>query len=1517
MSKKILSMLLVLSMMFTMLPVLAMAEEADFTVESMEELIELAPLDKKEKTVTTDTSLEDLELYEALTSTMQTNTDTVAENGYDAEKLEDFRSVNYALASETSENIVTGDGYEYNTETKLLTITNNDGAKYKAAWRDEYKDTVTSINVEDAVTSIGDSLFNSCPNLTSITIGRGVSSIGLYVFDGSDNLTTLIVHEYNTSFKTIDNILFTKDGKELVKYPRGKSENSYTVPDGVITIGFRAFYGNKHIECVSIPDSVTKIDAYAFNSCNKLKEANLGDSVKEIGSQAFLGCSNLTDINFPAALTIIGKQAFSDCKALESIVIPAGVNSIGGYAFTDCTKLKDVIMYPTQAPAIDPFLGSKRLFNISMNPNIYIPKDATGYTEENGWTVGQIIEGRAALSDLKLDSATLSPAFSPNVTSYTVNIPYGTTSITIVPTIGLGDSLTVNGYPRASGESISKIMNVGENIVTIVVSNDDYPDEAKTYTIVVTRNEITRKATPSAVFTATDASGGTLTNVTTDMVYSVNSGINWLSISSSTMNITEVTVEHGIQIKEPGDNVWTSDSFVQTIDVNKASVPDGIGATDETSALNDGTITGVSELMEYRKDGESSYEPIAGSTITNLAPGIYHVRYKANGTMLASEDFSVEIVAFTKKTPVITDLSYDLSDVSYNGSPNPLTVTAEGGKDLGEITVRYNGSSMAPTNAGTYSITVDIAGSSEYNSLTELYLGSYNILKINYTGTTALSASILESGQAAATVTLPALPEGACYGTPTASGNVTMTDMSIEDAVLTYTAPTSTAGETGIISIPVTGATNYNDYNLVVTITYTAKTPQAISYEITAINKTYGDEKFINALIQTTVNAAITYTSDNTSVAVVDANTGEVTIVGSGIATITATAAETVTHAQAMASYTVTVAKKALTFKADDKSMTRGEALPAFTYTVTGLVNDDIVTTEPALSTSTDGNVAGTFDITITGGVIENAANYDITYINGTLTVAECLYTVTVTGGTGSGTYAEGTTVTITANDRSGYIFTGWTSADVTFIDATARTTSFTMPAKAVTVTANYRQSTSGGSDDEEDSRSGGSTSNSVNSGSDGSSSGDSSTVIIIVIPPAPDQPDSPTQAEIKVPVTVDADNNVTVNITSQNVTEAYEKALAEAKKNGNEENGITLVLNVDTGNKAIDIIKVNLPKAVQDAIIAKKIVNTIIVVDNPDIQITMDLTTVKEINRQANADVNVTSATVDSSNLTDEAKRAIGSRPVYDLKVNYGSGRQVENFGDGSVTVTIPYTLGENEKAENICAVYIDDNGKVHWLTDSVYDSVEKVLRFSTNHFSLYGVGYKEEVKTFTDIENHWAKNDIEFVVRQGLFNGTSETSFSPNMAMTRGMFVTVLGRMAKADVSGYKESSFTDVKEDAYYMGYIEWARESGIIKGTGDGKFAPDQSISREQMAVILVNYAKTHGFKLPKVNEEKAFADSDKISAYAKEAVQEMQMSGIINGKDSNLFDPKGMATRAEVSAVLRRFVELISSGVQTY
>ena len=185
----------------------------------------------------------------------------------------------------------------------------------------------------------------------------------------------------------------------------------------------------------------------------------------------------------------------------------------------------------------------------------------------------------------------------------------------------------------------------------------------------------------------------------------------------------------------------------------------------------------------------------------------------------------------------------------------------------------------------------------------------------------------------------------------------------------------------------------------------------------------------------------------------------------------------------------------------------------------------------------------------------------------------------------------------------------------------------------------------------------------------------------IIITRPTADQPDRPTQGEIKVTGTVDRMGNAKVNITEKNVTDVFDKAFADAKKNGNEQNGITVVLHVDTGSKTSSNLTVNLPKTVQDIIIAKKIVNTIVVVDNLDIRIGMDLTTVKEIKSQANSDVNITATGTNSGKLTGDAKKAIGSRPVFELKVNYGSDKQVQDFGTGSVSVTIPYTLGAYAK--------------------------------------------------------------------------------------------------------------------------------------------------------------------------------------------------------------------------------------------
>lgn len=277
------------------------------------------------------------------------------------------------------------------------------------------------------------------------------------------------------------------------------------------------------------------------------------------------------------------------------------------------------------------------------------------------------------------------------------------------------------------------------------------------------------------------------------------------------------------------------------------------------------------------------------------------------------------------------------------------------------------------------------------------------------------------------------------------------------------------------------------------------------------------------------------------------------------------------------------------------------------------------------------------------------------------------------------------------------------------------------------------------------------------------------------------------------------------------------------------------------------------------------------------------------------------------------EAKAAIGNRPVYDISIansKNGEETKIESLNGKTLSLSIPYTATKKEETGKLYAVYVDKQGKVEWLTKSSYDKDKKAVLFETNHFSIYGVGYQKTLPNFKDINNHWAKEDILFVVNREMLSGTDKNTFSPDVKLTRGMFVTALGRLSKIDTQNYKQSKFADVKENAYYTAYVNWAEEQGIVNGTGKDTFSPDKSITREEMAVIMKNYAEKLGYTLPKTLEEIKFTDDEQISDWAKEAVKEMQMAGILSGKKDNSFDPKGEATRAEASALLHRFVEAV-------
>lgn len=183
-----------------------------------------------------------------------------------------------------------------------------------------------------------------------------------------------------------------------------------------------------------------------------------------------------------------------------------------------------------------------------------------------------------------------------------------------------------------------------------------------------------------------------------------------------------------------------------------------------------------------------------------------------------------------------------------------------------------------------------------------------------------------------------------------------------------------------------------------------------------------------------------------------------------------------------------------------------------------------------------------------------------------------------------------------------------------------------------------------------------------------------------------------------------------------------------------------------------------------------------------------------------------------------------------------------------------------------------------------------------------------KPEVKLpFTDVStSDWFYDDVAFVYENGLFSGTDSRSFSPNASMTRAMLVTVLYRLeGEPTVTG--RSSFTDVRSGAYYEKAVIWAAANGIVTGTDSTSFSPDAKVTREQLAAILYRYAQYRKLDTDASAKLNSFTDADSVSAYASEALGWAVSEGLINGASGKLM-PKGDATRAQVAAILHRFVK---------
>ncbi len=176
---------------------------------------------------------------------------------------------------------------------------------------------------------------------------------------------------------------------------------------------------------------------------------------------------------------------------------------------------------------------------------------------------------------------------------------------------------------------------------------------------------------------------------------------------------------------------------------------------------------------------------------------------------------------------------------------------------------------------------------------------------------------------------------------------------------------------------------------------------------------------------------------------------------------------------------------------------------------------------------------------------------------------------------------------------------------------------------------------------------------------------------------------------------------------------------------------------------------------------------------------------------------------------------------------------------------------------------------------------------------------------RLFPDVNNHWAVNTIGKALERKLFAGVGPQSFAPDSTMTREMFVAVLRNLANAET--VEPVNFKDVERNSWYAGSVGWANQAGIVSGISSEEFGIGKAVTREQIAVMLYNFAKAKGLPMSE-GGNMGFADQASISDWARTAVTAMANEGIIRGRDNGSFDPQGVATRAEAAAMTVNFME---------
>ncbi|SBW04877.1 exported hypothetical protein [uncultured Eubacteriales bacterium] len=278
----------------------------------------------------------------------------------------------------------------------------------------------------------------------------------------------------------------------------------------------------------------------------------------------------------------------------------------------------------------------------------------------------------------------------------------------------------------------------------------------------------------------------------------------------------------------------------------------------------------------------------------------------------------------------------------------------------------------------------------------------------------------------------------------------------------------------------------------------------------------------------------------------------------------------------------------------------------------------------------------------------------------------------------------------------------------------------------------------------------------------------------------------------------------------------------------------------------------------------------------------------------------------IETTSLTAQQQVLVSGSAVFDISI-LSDGKKITGFDGKSITISLPYTLKAGESADGVAVWYLDDAGKLTSMA-CTYNKNTGLATFTTTHLSTYVVGYDAWTNSFADVRSGaWYYDAVKYAVQNGLFTGTTTTTFGPETDMSRAMLVTVLYRLeGKPAVTA--GATFTDVENGQWYTDAVRWANATGIITGYDSGMFGTNDSVTREQLAAILYRYADYKGYDTTGADDLSAYSDASGVSPYARSAMEWAVDAGLITGITTGGLLPGDSASRAQVATILMRFVE---------